>query len=64
MGVIEVEEVMKLLEIKPEKVELILTGGQKMHPKLKERADLLTEMRMIKHYYSSKGITARYGIEY
>ena len=31
---------------------------------LKEKADLLTEMRMIKHYYSSKGITARYGIEY
>ena len=64
MGVVDVEEVMKLLEIKPEKVELVLTGGQKMHPKLKEKADLLTEMRMIKHYYSSKGITARYGIEY
>ena len=35
-----------------------------MHPKIKEMADLVTEMRMIKHYYSSKGITARYGIEY
>ena len=64
MGVVDVEEVMKLLEVKPEKVELILTGGQRMHPKLKEKADLLTEMRMIKHYYSSKGITARLGIEY
>ncbi|MHA1491754.1 MAG: cob(I)yrinic acid a,c-diamide adenosyltransferase, partial [Promethearchaeota archaeon] len=30
----------------------------------KEAADLLTEMRMIKHYYSSKGINARYGIEF
>ncbi|MFX1495737.1 MAG: cob(I)yrinic acid a,c-diamide adenosyltransferase, partial [Promethearchaeota archaeon] len=29
-----------------------------------ERADLLTEMRMIKHYYASKGINARLGIEY
>ncbi|MFX0030927.1 MAG: cob(I)yrinic acid a,c-diamide adenosyltransferase, partial [Candidatus Hermodarchaeota archaeon] len=33
-------------------------------PKIKELADLVTEMRMIKHYYSSKGISARYGIEY
>jgi cob(I)alamin adenosyltransferase len=63
-GVIDVEEVLNLLDKKPEKVELILTGGPKMHPKIKERADLLTEMKMIKHYYSSKGITARYGIEY
>jgi cob(I)alamin adenosyltransferase len=62
--VIDVEDVIKLLDKKPEKMELILTGGPKMHPKIKERADLLTEMRMIKHYYSSKGITARYGIEY
>jgi ATP:corrinoid adenosyltransferase len=35
-----------------------------MHPKIKEKADLVTEMRMIKHYYSTKGINARYGIEY
>ena len=55
---------LKLLDNKPEKVEIILTGGPKMHPKIKERADLLTEMRLIKHYYSSKGITARKGIEY
>ena len=54
----------KLINSKPDHVELILTGGQKMHPKIKERADLLTEMKMIKHYYSSKGINARYGIEY
>ncbi|MFW9940336.1 MAG: cob(I)yrinic acid a,c-diamide adenosyltransferase [Candidatus Thorarchaeota archaeon] len=64
MNVISVEPVLELMESKPEKVELILTGGPKMHPKIKEMADLVTEMRMIKHYYSSKGITARYGIEY
>ncbi|MFX1325973.1 MAG: cob(I)yrinic acid a,c-diamide adenosyltransferase [Promethearchaeota archaeon] len=64
MGVIPVEPVLDLIKNKPEKVELILTGGPKMHPKVKELADLVTEMRMIKHYYSSKGITARYGIEY
>ncbi|MHA1275079.1 MAG: cob(I)yrinic acid a,c-diamide adenosyltransferase [Promethearchaeota archaeon] len=64
MNVVDVNDVLKIIENKPEKVEIILTGGQKMHPKIKERADLLTEMRMIKHYYSSKGIAARYGIEY
>ncbi len=64
MGGVDVESVLKLIEKKPEKVELVLTGGQKMHPKIKQRADLLTEMRMIKHYYSAQGITARFGIEY
>ncbi len=64
MGIVNVEDVLKLIELKPEKLELIITGGQKMHPKIKERADLLTEMRMIKHYYSLQGIKARYGIEY
>lgn len=64
MRVVDIKDVMKLIEKKPEKVELVLTGGQKMHPKLRERADLITEMKMIKHYYSSQGITARYGIEY
>ncbi|MFW9969492.1 MAG: cob(I)yrinic acid a,c-diamide adenosyltransferase [Candidatus Odinarchaeota archaeon] len=64
MNVIPIEPVLELIKSKPDKVELILTGGPKMHPKIKELADLVTEMRMIKHYYSSKGISARYGIEY
>jgi cob(I)alamin adenosyltransferase len=64
MNVISIEPVLDLIRNKPEKVELILTGGPKMHPKIKEIADLVTEMRMIKHYYSLKGIIARYGIEY
>ncbi len=64
MNVVSVEDVMKLIELKPTNVELVLTGGQRMHPKIKERADLLTEMRMIKHYYANQGINARYGIEY
>jgi len=63
-GIVNIDDVLKLIDNKPEKVELIITGGPKMHPKIKERADLLTEMRMIKHYYSSKGIKARFGIEH
>jgi len=64
MGIVDIEDVLKLIDMKPEKVELVITGGQKIHPKIKMRADLITEMKMIKHYYSSKGINARYGIEY
>ena len=63
-GIVDINDVLNLIDHKPEKVELIITGGPKMHPKIKERADLLTEMRMIKHYYSSKGIKARLGIEH
>jgi cob(I)alamin adenosyltransferase len=63
-GVVDIEDVMELINKKPDKVELILTGGLKMHPKIKQRADLLTEMTLIKHYYASKGIKARFGIEY
>ena len=62
--ILPVEVVLDLIDKKPDKVELILTGGPNMHPKIKQRADLVTEMRMIKHYYSSKGINARFGIEY
>ncbi|MBD3196944.1 MAG: cob(I)yrinic acid a,c-diamide adenosyltransferase [Candidatus Lokiarchaeota archaeon] len=64
MHIVKIEDVMNLIEIKPEKVELIITGGVKIHPKLRERADLITEMKMVKHYFSTQGITARYGIEY
>ncbi len=64
MHIIKIDDVMNLIVKKPEKVELILTGGQKIHPKIKERADLITEMKMIKHYFSTDGIQARLGIEY
>lgn len=64
MNIININDVMNLIGNKPENVELILTGGEKFHPKLKEKADLITEMKMIKHYFSTKGIQARLGIEY
>ena len=40
---------------------MILTG-RKAPPELIERADLVTEMREVKHYYQ-KGVPARDGIE-
>ena len=63
-NVIPLSAVLDLIDKKPPLVELILTGGTRIHPKIKEKADLLTEMRMIKHYYNTKGISARFGIEY
>ena len=60
-GLLKTEEVLSLLGAKPPTVELILTGRY-CSPELIERADLVTEMREIKHYYQ-KGITARKGIE-
>ncbi|TEU02600.1 MAG: cob(I)yrinic acid a,c-diamide adenosyltransferase [Dehalococcoidia bacterium] len=59
---IEVEDLLKLIDEKPQNVELILTGRY-ADQRLIERADLVTEMVEIKHPYQ-KGIKARKGIEY
>ncbi len=58
---ISAAEVADLIKRKPEEMELILTG-RNMPEELFELADLVTEMREIKHYYS-KGVPAREGIE-
>ena len=59
---ISVEELILLLKTKAEDLELILTG--RYAPKeIIELADLVTEMKEIKHYYT-QGIEAREGIEY
>jgi cob(I)alamin adenosyltransferase len=58
---IPLEELLELVDAKPEHLELIITG-RSAHPKLLEKADLVTEMKEIKHYYE-KGVQARVGIE-
>lgn len=60
-GLLTWPQVKELLDHKGEKVELVLTG-RGAPPELVERADLVTEMREIKHYYT-KGIEARKGID-
>jgi cob(I)alamin adenosyltransferase len=47
---------------KPEMVHVILTG-RNAHPSLVDLADLVTEMREVKHPYQ-RGILAQRGIEY
>jgi cob(I)alamin adenosyltransferase len=61
-NLIELDDVISLLETKPDEVELILTGRY-ADPEVIARADLATEMREIKHPYQ-KGIVSRKGIEY
>ena len=58
---IETKELIEFIKAKPENVELILTGRY-CPEELIELAELVTEMKEVKHYYQ-KGITSRKGIE-
>jgi cob(I)alamin adenosyltransferase len=61
LGLFTADELLDLIESKPAHVELVITG-RGAHPRVLERADLVTEMREIKHYYT-RGVQARRGIE-
>lgn len=63
LGLLSEEEVISLIKDKPEKQELILTGSHVPYPNIFEHANLVTEIKKIKHPYDS-GIKARKGIEY
>jgi len=60
-GLFPIEELLNIVDKKPENVELIITGRGAAQA-LIEKADLVTEMKEIKHYYQ-KGVAARVGIE-
>jgi cob(I)alamin adenosyltransferase len=62
LGLGQIDDVKRLIEQKDAGVELILTG-RGATPDLIEMADLVTEMKKIKHPYD-KGVEARQGIEY
>lgn len=59
--IIAVEPVLRFLDQKPKDVELVLTGRYAPQAII-DRADLVTEMKEIRHYYQ-KNIQARTGIE-
>jgi cob(I)alamin adenosyltransferase len=61
-GFLKEEDVLSLLDAKPGKLELVLTG-RGVTEKIIEKADLVSEVREVKHPYSS-GIRSREGIEY
>jgi cob(I)alamin adenosyltransferase len=59
---IDVDDVVRLIEAKPDSVEIILTG-RRADDRLVEKADLVTEMVEIKHPFR-QGIEARKGFDY
>ncbi|WP_281951227.1 cob(I)yrinic acid a,c-diamide adenosyltransferase [Nitrosophilus kaiyonis] len=61
-GLLSEEEIIKVIDEKPKNVELILTGRGATEKMIK-KADLVTYMKKIKHYFD-KGVNAREGIEY
>lgn len=62
LGIIPESKVMKLLQEKPFQMELVLTG-RNAPDLISKEADLITEMRKIRHYYD-QGILSREGTEY
>jgi cob(I)alamin adenosyltransferase len=60
-GLVPQKELLTLMANKPDHVELVLTGRW-AKPAVIRRADLVTEMKEIKHYYR-KGVDSRIGIE-
>jgi cob(I)alamin adenosyltransferase len=61
-GLLNLEEVIRAVEKKPPNLHLILTGRM-AKTELIEIADLVTEMREIKHYFN-RGVIAQKGLEY
>ncbi|MFM7450497.1 MAG: cob(I)yrinic acid a,c-diamide adenosyltransferase [Leptolyngbyaceae cyanobacterium] len=62
-GFLSVEQVLAGLEQKPESSHVILTGRGAPQPLL-DRADLVTEMTLVKHPFREQGVKAQAGIEF
>lgn len=60
-SLISVNDILDLISSKPENMELVITG-RGAAPEIIEKADLVTEMKEIKHYFNI-GVPARTGIE-
>ena len=54
MGILDVDEVVKVLQSKPDEMEIVLTG-RNAHPKIVEIAHLVSRIEPVKHYWD-KGI--------
>lgn len=56
------EQILHLMDKKPEEIELVMTG-RNVPERIVEKANLVTEMKDIKHYFN-EGVPARKGIEF
>ena len=61
LELISVEDILQIMVEKPKDVELVITG-RGADSRIIDKADLVTEMKEIKHYFQ-KGVKARIGIE-
>ncbi len=62
LGMVSEAEARGLLDERPKNVECVCTGREPPDW-LKEKADLVTEMKMVKHYFY-QGVVARQGMDY
>jgi cob(I)alamin adenosyltransferase len=62
LDLISVKDVLNLIKSKPQKIDLVLTGNYAKNEVI-EIADLVTEMREIKHPFQ-RGIKAKKGIDF
>ncbi len=62
LGLVSLTDLLDFIDSKPDKVELVLTGRY-ASAEVIDRADLVVEMKNVKHYFD-QGIMARMGIEY
>jgi len=60
-GLFSAQELLDVIELKSENMEIVITG-RGATPEIIKKADLVTEMKEIKHYFQ-KGVKARIGIE-
>ncbi len=60
-GLLEVDDLLDLIDTRPPGSEIVITGRY-AHPRILDRADLVTDMNEVKHYYHV-GALAREGIE-
>jgi len=61
-NLVSLDEVLEILSAKPKNMEIIITGRY-APPKIMEIADLVSEVREVKHHYQD-GTSAREGVEY
>ena len=61
-GLLEAAELLELIKIRPPQLHLVFTGRDAL-PELIDAADLVTEMKLVKHPFQ-RGIAAQEGIEF
>jgi len=63
LGYLGIDQVLAGLDLRPELTHVALTG-RGAPPQLLERADLVTEMKLVRHPFREQGVKAQRGIEF